>query len=80
MGNEIKQIQEVQIELRAGICRLSEADFRELCTELHIELKEKGTGRLALIQTETKYLDAEELAIKKLKELRVVVEQNGAKG
>ena len=28
----------------------------------------------------TKYLDAEELDIKKLKELRVVVEQKGAKG
>ena len=28
----------------------------------------------------TKYLDAEELDIKKLKELRVVVEQKGAEG
>ena len=78
MGNEIKQIQEAQIELRAGVCRLSEADLRELCTELHIELKEKVTGRLA--QTVTKHLDAEELGIKKLKEVRVVVEQKGAKG
>ena len=78
MGNEIKQIQEAQIELRAGVCRLSEADLRELCTELHIELKEKATGRLA--QTVTKHLDAEELDIKKLKEVRVVVEQKGAKG
>ena len=43
-------------------------------------MKAKGTGRLALIQTVTKYLDAEELDIKKLKELRVVVEQKGAKG
>ena len=40
----------------------------------------KNTGRLALIQTVTKYLDAEELDIKKLKELRVLVEQMGAKG
>lgn len=80
MGNEIKQIQEVQIELRAGICLLSEADLRELCTELHIEFNEKGTVCLALIQTVTKYLDAEELDIKKLKELRVVVEQKGGKG
>ena len=80
MGNEIKQIQVAQIELRAGVCLLCEADLRELCTELHIELKEKETGRLALIQTVTKYLDAEELDIKKLKGLRDVVEQKGAKG
>ena len=49
------------MELRAGICHLIEADLREICTELHIELKEKGTRRLALIQTVTKYLDAEEV-------------------
>ena len=78
MANEPGQIEEAQIKLRAGICRLSEADLRELCTELHIELKEKDTGRLALIQTVTKYLDAWELDIKKLKELRV--EQKGADG
>ena len=80
MGNKIKQIEEAQIELSAGVCRLSEADLRELCTELHIELMEEDTGRLPLTQTVTKYLDAEELDIKKLKELRVVVEQKGAKG
>ena len=78
MANEPGQIEEAQIKLRAGICRLSEADLRELCTELHIELKEKDTGRLALIQTVTKYLDAWELDIKKLTELRV--EQKGADG
>ena len=80
MANEPGQIEEAQIKLRAGICRLSEADLRELCTELHIELKEKDTGRLALIQTVTKYLDAWELDIKKLKELRVVIDQKGADG
>ena len=80
MGNKIKQIEEAQIELSAGVCRLSEADLRELCTELHIELMEEDTDRLPLTQTVTKYLDAEELDIKKLKELRVVVEQKGAKG
>ena len=47
---------------------------------MHIELKEKDTGSLALIQTVTKCSDAEDLYIKKLKELRVVVEQKGAKG
>ena len=46
---------------------------------MHIKLKEKDTGCLALIQTATKYLDAEELDSKKLKELRVVVEQKGQK-
>lgn len=80
MGNEIKQIQEAQTELRAGVCRLSEADLQELCTELHIEMKEKDTGPLALIQTVTKYLDPMELDIKKLKELSVLVEQKMAKG
>ena len=80
MANETEQIGEAQIELRAAICGLSEADRLELCTEVHIELKEKDTGCLALIQTVTKYLDAEELDIKKLKELRVVVEQRGQKG
>ena len=49
MVNETKQIKGAQIEMRAAIFRLSEADLPELCTELHIELKEKDTGRLALI-------------------------------
>ena len=74
-ATETEQIEEAQIELRGPICCLSEEFLRELCTELHIELKEKDTGCLALIQIVTKYLDAEELDIKKLKELRVVVEQ-----
>ena len=47
---------------------------------MHIKLIEKDRGRLTLIQTVTKYLDAEELDIKKLKGLRDVVEQKGAKG
>ena len=59
MGNEIKQIEEAQIELRAAVCCLSKADVRELCTDLYIELMEKGTGRLALTQTVTKYLDSD---------------------
>lgn len=80
MANKTKQIEEAQIELRAAICRLSIADLWELCTELHIKLIEKDTGHLTLIQTVTKYLDAEELDIKKLKGLRGVVEQKGAKG
>ena len=77
MGNEIKRIKEAQIELRAVICPLIGADLRELCTELHIELKEKGTGRLA--QTVTKLLDAEELDIKKLKELKSCGPAEGGK-
>ena len=67
MANETEEIEEAQIELRAAICRLRKADFRELSNELHIKLKEKDTGRRALIQTVTKYLDTEELVIKKLK-------------
>ena len=47
---------------------------------MHIKLIEKDTGHLTLIQTVTKYLDAEELDIKKLKRLRDVVGQKGAKG
>ena len=75
MVNETEQIEEAKIELRAAVCCLSEADHRELCTELHFELKKKDTGRLALSQTVTKCLDAEKLDIKlKLKELRVVVD------
>lgn len=79
MANKTKQIEEAQIELRAAICCLSIADLWELCTELHIKLIEKDRGRLTLIQTVTKYLDAEELDIKKLKGLRDVVEQKGGK-
>ena len=60
MANETEQIEEAQIELRAAVCRLSEADLRELCTELYMELEEKDTGRLALSQTVRKCLDAEE--------------------
>ena len=70
MGSEIKQIEEAQIELREGFVASAKQTF---------EMKEKDTGRLALIQTVTKYLDAKQLDIKKLKELRVVVKQKGAK-
>ena len=51
---------------------MDEASLRELCAELQIELKEE-TGRLALIQRITKYLDVEELNVEKLQKLKEAI-------
>ena len=67
-----EKLEETQIELRATVCTLEEASLRELCAELQIELKEE-TGRLALIQRVTKYLDAEELNVEKLQKLKEAI-------
>ena len=67
-----EKLEETQIELRATICTLDEASLRELCAELQIELKEE-TGRLALIQRITKYLDVEELNVEKLQKLKEAI-------
>ncbi|KAL9966537.1 hypothetical protein ACROYT_G024625 [Oculina patagonica] len=70
-----KVVEEIQIEVRTAICQLSEASLREICAGLHIEVKEKDTGRLALIQILTKYLDAEELGTEALTNLREAIKE-----
>lgn len=50
-----KVVEEIQLEVRTAICRLSEGSLREICAGLQIEVKETDTGHLALIQILTKY-------------------------
>lgn len=71
----IKVVEEIQIEVRTAICQLSEASLREICAGLQIEVKESDTGRLALIQILTKYLDAEELGTEALTNLRETIKE-----
>ncbi|KAL9971667.1 hypothetical protein ACROYT_G017864 [Oculina patagonica] len=70
-----KVVEEIQIKVRTAICQLSEASLREICAGLHIEVKETDTGRLALIQILTKYLDAEELGTEALTNLREAIKE-----
>lgn len=65
--------------MRTAICRLKEANLRELCVELNIAVKETDTGRLALIQLVTKYLDAEELGVEALQKLSVAIAEKEEK-
>ena len=71
----IEAVEEIQIEVTTAICQLSEASLREICAGLHIEVKETDTGRLALIQILTKYLDAEELGTEALTNLRETIKE-----
>ncbi|KAL9956079.1 hypothetical protein ACROYT_G037501 [Oculina patagonica] len=64
-----------EIEVRTAICQLGEVSLREICAGLHIEVKETDTGRLALIQILTKYLDAEELGTEALTNLREAIKE-----
>ena len=58
MSNDVE---ELQIDVRTAICRLDEANLRELCAGHQVEVKETDKGRLTLIQLLTKYSDARKL-------------------
>ena len=76
MSNDVE---ELQIDVRTAICRLGEASLRELCAGLQVEVKETDKGRLTLIQLLTKYLDAEEIGIEALKNLRAAIKEKEEK-
>ena len=57
--------EELNIKIRQELCFLSEDKLIELCDELNIQ-KAANKGKLAAIQSITKYLEKEELDVNKL--------------
>ena len=62
-------VENLQIEIQAAFCNLSEEKLKDICSKLNITLSPESKGRLVLIQTLNKYLETEELDYEKLKEL-----------
>ena len=62
-------VENLQIEIQAAFCNLSEEKLKDVCSKLNITLSPESKGRLVLIQTLNKYLETEELDYEKLKEL-----------
>ena len=69
MGNEIKQIEKQKSSWERVFVASAKQNFENYAPSCSSIWRRKAQGRLALIQTVTKYLDAEELDIKKLEEL-----------
>ena len=62
-------IENLQIEIQAALCTLSEERLKEVCSGLKIILPPESKGRLVFIRALNKYLETEELEHEKLKEL-----------
>ena len=75
---EMNDVEEL-LDVRTVIFRLGEANVRESCARLQVEVKETDKGHLTLIQLLTKYLDAEEIRIEALKKLRAGIEEKEEK-
>ena len=62
-------VENLQIEIQAAFCNLSEEKLKDVCSKLNIILPPESKGRLVFIQALNKYLETEELDYEKLKEL-----------
>ena len=62
-------VENLQIEIQAAFCNLSEEKLKDVCSKLNISLPPESKGRLVFIQALNKYLETEELDYEKLKEL-----------
>ena len=62
-------VENLQIEIQAAFCNLSEEKLKDVCSKLNITLPPENKGRLVFIQALNKYLETEELDYEKLKEL-----------
>ena len=62
-------VENLQIEIQAAFCNLSEEKLKDVCSKLNITLPPESKGRLVFIQALNKYLETEELDYEKLKEL-----------
>ena len=62
-------IENLQIEIQAPLCALSEENLKEVCSGLKITFPPESKGRLVFIRALNKYLETEELDSEKLKGL-----------
>ena len=62
-------VENLQIEIQAAFCNLSEEKLKDVCSKLNIILPPESKGRLVFIQALNKYLETEKLDCEKLKEL-----------
>ena len=62
-------IENLQIEIQAVFCTLSEETLKDICSELNITLPSERKGRLVFIRALNKYLETEELDYEKLQKL-----------
>lgn len=62
-------VEDLQIEIQALVCSLSEKKLKDVCKELNIILPSESKGSLAFISVLNKYLETEELDYEKLKGL-----------
>ena len=62
-------IENLQIEIQAVFCTLSEETLKDICSELNITLLSERKGRLVFIRALNKYLETEELDYEKLQKL-----------
>ena len=70
-------VENLQIEIQAAFCNLSEEKLKDVCSKLNITLRPESKGRLVFIQALNKYLETEELDYEKLKELSYGGKSNG---
>lgn len=62
-------VENLQIEIQAALCSLSEEKLKDACNELNITLPPECKGRLVFIRALNKYLEKEELDFERLKGL-----------
>ena len=70
-------VENLQIEIQAAFCNLSEEKLKDVCSKLNITLPPESKGRLVFIQALNKYLETEELDYEKLKELLSFLSMEG---
>ena len=70
-------VENLQIEIQAAFCNLSEQKLKDVCSKLNITLPPESKGRLVFIQALNKYLETEELDHEKLKELSSSLSMKG---
>ena len=70
-------VENLQIEIQAAFCNLSEEKLKDVCSKLNITLPPESKGRLVFIQALNKYLETEELDYEKLKELSLYLSMEG---
>ena len=70
-------VENLQIEIQAAFCNLSEEKLKDVCSKLNITLPPESKGRFVFIQALNKYLETEELDYEKLKELSSSLSMEG---
>ena len=63
-------VENLQIEIQAAFCNLSEEKLKDVCSKINIILPPESKGRLVFIQALNKYLETEEVVARSLKSYR----------